>query len=102
MDESRNYQESERGRNVGTPLGENAPAPGWKSKPSWFLLAEEDRMINPKTQRFMAGRMGAKVRSSRVDHSPMYSAPDFAIDVILEAASVTLGDGSLPGRAATG
>jgi hypothetical protein len=59
-------------------------------------------MINPKTQRFMAGRMGAKVRSSRVDHSPMYSAPDFAIDVILEAASVTHGDGSLPGRAATG
>jgi pimeloyl-ACP methyl ester carboxylesterase len=83
-------------------IEENAPAPGWKSKPSWFLLAEEDRMINPKTQRFMAGRMGAKVRSSRVDHSPMYSAPDLVIDVILEAASVTLGDGSLPGRAVTG
>jgi len=82
-------------------IEENAPAPGWKSKPSWFLLAEEDRMINPKTQRFMAGRMGAKVRSSRVDHSPMYSAPDFVIDVVLEAASVTLGDGSLPDRAAT-
>ena len=82
-------------------IQENAPAPGWKAKPSWFLLAEEDRMINPKTQRFMAGRMGAKVRSSRVDHSPMYSAPDLVIDVILEAASLTLGDGSLPGRAAT-
>jgi pimeloyl-ACP methyl ester carboxylesterase len=83
-------------------IQENVPAPGWKSKPSWFLLAEEDRMINPKTQRFMAGRMGAKVRSARVDHSPMYSAPDLVIDVILEAASVTLGNGSLPGRAATG
>ena len=83
-------------------IEENAPAPGWKSKPSWFLLAEEDRMVNPKTQRFMASRMGAKVRSSRVDHSPMYSTPDLVIDVILEAASVTLGDASLPGRAATG
>jgi pimeloyl-ACP methyl ester carboxylesterase len=83
-------------------IQENAPAPGWKSKPSWFLLAEEDRMINPKTQRFMAGRMGAKVRSGRVDHSPMYSAPDLVIDVILEAASVTLSDGSLPGRAVIG
>jgi hypothetical protein len=31
--------------------------------PSWFLLAEEDRMINPKTQRFMADRMKATVRS---------------------------------------
>jgi hypothetical protein len=83
-------------------IHENAPAPGWKSKPSWFLLADEDRMINPKTQRFMAGRMGARIRSGRVDHSPMHSAPDLVIDVILEAASVTLGDGSLPGRVATG
>jgi pimeloyl-ACP methyl ester carboxylesterase len=52
-------------------IQERAPAPGWKTKPSWYLLAEEDRMINPKTQQFMARRMGAKVRSSRVDHSPM-------------------------------
>jgi len=83
-------------------IQEKAPAPGWKAKPSWFLLAEEDRMINPKTQRFMASRMGAKVRSDRVDHSPMYSAPDLVIDVILEAASVILDDGSLPARVATG
>jgi pimeloyl-ACP methyl ester carboxylesterase len=83
-------------------IHESTPAPGWKSKPSWFLLAEEDRMINPNTQRFMAGRMGAKVRSSSVDHSPMYSAPDFVVGVILEAASVTLGAGSLPDRVATG
>jgi len=81
-------------------IHEKAPLPRWKSKPSWFLLAEEDRMINPKTQRFMSGRMGAKVRSSDVDHSPMYSAPDVVIDVILEAASVTLSDASLPGQAA--
>lgn len=83
-------------------IQEKAPLPGWKAKPSWFLLAEEDRMINPKTQLFMAGRMGAKVRSSHVDHSPMYSAPDLVIDVILEAASATLGDGSPQGRAAAG
>jgi len=74
-------------------IQEPAPAPTWKTKPSWFLLAEEDRMINPKAQGFMAGRMGAKIRSGRVDHSPMYSAPDLVIDVILEAASVTLTTG---------
>lgn len=67
-----------------------APAPAWKTKPSWFLLAEEDRMINPKTQRFMADRMGASVRSQRVDHTPMYTEPDVVIDVILEAARETL------------
>jgi len=43
-------------------IQEPAP-PAWKSKPTWYLLAEEDRMINPKTQRFMAERMNATVRS---------------------------------------
>jgi pimeloyl-ACP methyl ester carboxylesterase len=71
-------------------IQEKAPAPGWRSKPSWFLLAEEDRMINPKTQQFMASRMGAKVRASGVDHSPMYSATDLVVDIILEAARETL------------
>ena len=80
---------------VQRPLGvqciqEPAPVPLWKSTPSWFLIAEDDRMINPKTQRFMADRMGAKVRSHRVDHTPMYSDPQVVIDVILEAARETL------------
>jgi len=64
--------------------------PGWKNKPTWFLIAEDDRMINPKTQEFMARRMGATVRASRVDHSPMYTAPDVVIGVILEAAQASL------------
>jgi pimeloyl-ACP methyl ester carboxylesterase len=81
-------------------IQEKAPAPGWKAKPSWFLLAEEDRMINPKTQEFMASRMGAKIRSSRVDHSPMYTATDQVIEVILEAARATVGDASVPARTA--
>ena len=71
-------------------IQEKAPAPGWKSKPSWFLVAEEDRMINPKTQQFMASRMGAKVRASQVDHSPMYTASALVVDVILEAARESL------------
>lgn len=71
-------------------IEEPAPAPAWKTKPSWFLLAEEDRMINPNTQRFMADRMGARVQSQRVDHTPMYTEPDLVVDVILEAARETL------------
>lgn len=71
-------------------IQEPAPAPAWKTKPSWFLLAEEDRMINPKTQRFMAERMGAKVRSHHVDHTPMYAEPNVVIDMVLEAARETL------------
>ena len=71
-------------------IQEPAPVPGWKAKPSWFLLAEEDRMINPKTQEFMAARMGARVRSGRVDHSPMYTETDLVVEVIIEAARSTL------------
>jgi pimeloyl-ACP methyl ester carboxylesterase len=71
-------------------IQESAPSPLWKSKPSWYLVAEEDRMINPKTQHFMADRMGATVRSHRVDHTPMYSEPAFVVDIILEAARKTL------------
>jgi len=71
-------------------IQEAAPVPAWKSKPSWFLLAEEDRMINPKTQEFMAQRMGATIRRSAVDHSPMYSAPDLVVEVIVAAATKSL------------
>ncbi len=46
-------------------IQEPAPAPAWKLKPTWYLIAEEDRMINPKTQQFMAERMKATVRSFR-------------------------------------
>jgi pimeloyl-ACP methyl ester carboxylesterase len=81
-------------------IQERAPSPGWKTKPSWFLLAEEDRMIHPKTQQFMAHRMGAKIRSSRVDHSPMYTAPELVIEVILEAARASVVGASIPARTA--
>jgi pimeloyl-ACP methyl ester carboxylesterase len=70
-------------------IEEPAPRPQWKTQPSWFLVAEEDRMINPKTQHFMAQRMGALVRVHPVDHSPMLSAPEVVTDVILEAARDT-------------
>jgi pimeloyl-ACP methyl ester carboxylesterase len=71
-------------------IQEAAPKPAWKTKPAWYLVAEEDRMINPKTQRFMAERMGAKIRPHPVDHTPMYADPNVVIDVILEAAHETL------------
>lgn len=66
-------------------IQEVTPTPTWKTKPTWYLLAEEDRMISPTTQRFMAERMGAKIRSHPVDHSPMYTAPTLVVDIISEA-----------------
>jgi pimeloyl-ACP methyl ester carboxylesterase len=71
-------------------IQEPLPAPTWKSKPTWYLLAEEDRMINPQTQHFMAERMKATVKSFAVDHTPLLTAPDKVVDIILEAAKATL------------
>lgn len=71
-------------------IQEPAPTPAWKTKPAWFLIAEEDRMINPKTLHFMADRMRAKVRAYPVDHSPMYTEPKLVVDIIVEAARATL------------
>ncbi|MBB6143130.1 pimeloyl-ACP methyl ester carboxylesterase [Silvibacterium bohemicum] len=71
-------------------IQEKAPTPAWKSTPSWYLIAEEDRMIIPEVQRFMAERMGATIRSHNVDHTPMHTAPNFVVDLILDAARKTL------------
>jgi pimeloyl-ACP methyl ester carboxylesterase len=60
--------------------------PAWRSKPSWYLVAEDDRMINPRTQLFMAERMGANIRSEKVDHLPLLTAPAFVVETILSAA----------------
>lgn len=68
-------------------LQEKAPRPAWKVKPSWYLLAEDDRMINPATQLFMAQRMGARIRSEKIDHTPLVTAPEPVIEVILEAVA---------------
>jgi pimeloyl-ACP methyl ester carboxylesterase len=62
---------------VGRPL--------WKDRPSWFLVAENDRMIVRETQDFMARRMGATIRSLPVDHTPSVTAPDAVVGLILEA-----------------
>jgi pimeloyl-ACP methyl ester carboxylesterase len=67
-------------------IQEVTPQPTWKTKPTWYLLAEEDRMIKSTTQRFLAERMRAKIRSYPVDHTPMYTQPNLVVDVIAEAA----------------
>lgn len=66
---------------IGVPVG----PPLWRERPSWFLVAEEDRMIAPDTQRFMAERMQARVRSAPVDHAPIITAPALVVEVILDA-----------------
>jgi pimeloyl-ACP methyl ester carboxylesterase len=59
--------------------------PLWKDRPSWFLVAEQDRMIVAGNQRFMAERMKARTRSHPVDHMPLVTAPSLVLDIIREA-----------------
>jgi pimeloyl-ACP methyl ester carboxylesterase len=61
--------------------------PLWKDRPSWFLVAEQDRMIVQENQRFMAERMKAEIRSHPVDHTPIVTAPSVVVDIIREAVA---------------
>lgn len=66
--------------------------PRWRDLPSWYLVAEQDYMILPETQRFMAQRMQARVHADQVDHAPIVTAPKVVVNVIREAiASVREG-----------
>ncbi|HEY1787437.1 MAG TPA: alpha/beta hydrolase [Verrucomicrobiae bacterium] len=71
-------------------IQEKAPVPVWKSRPSWFLVAEQDRMIPSTTQRFMAERMKASVLARPVDHAPSITGPEVVVEVLLEAANSVL------------
>jgi pimeloyl-ACP methyl ester carboxylesterase len=68
-------------------IGAAVERPLWKDRPTWFLIAEEDRMIAPDTERFMAVRMGARAWSRPVDHTPLVSAPQDVADIIRDAAA---------------
>ena len=60
------------------------------AKPTWYLIAEEDRMIPEKTQRFMAERMKATIRTANADHTPSLTMPKPVVEIVLEAAHATL------------
>jgi pimeloyl-ACP methyl ester carboxylesterase len=61
--------------------------PRWKDVPTWYLVAEQDRMIVKEKQEFMSSRMNATVVSQPVDHVPSLTAPELVVDIIMEAAA---------------
>ena len=63
------------------------PRPLWKDLPTWYLVAEQDRMIVRDNQRFMADRMRARTRAHAVDHAPIVTAPGVVLGVLREALS---------------
>jgi pimeloyl-ACP methyl ester carboxylesterase len=69
-----------------------AGRPLWKDIPSWFLVAENDRMIAPATQRYMAERMKAKIKAHGVDHTPSVTAPGTVVEIVRDAIRAVTGN----------
>lgn len=67
-------------------LGGAVTSPAWRSKPSWYLVPTEDRMIPPPAQRFMAERAGASVIEIPGSHSIYVSQPA-AVAALIEKAA---------------
>ncbi|MBX4867714.1 alpha/beta hydrolase [Rhizobium bangladeshense] len=61
--------------------------PAWRTKPSWSIIATEDRSINPELERDMAKRAGSEVAEIRASHAVFASQPEKVADVIEKAAT---------------
>jgi pimeloyl-ACP methyl ester carboxylesterase len=59
----------------------------WRSKPSWYIVANNDQTVHPDLERFAAKRMGAHTYDVDSSHVAMLSRPDFVLDVIRTAAN---------------
>jgi pimeloyl-ACP methyl ester carboxylesterase len=70
-------------------VGDVINQPAWRNKPSWYLVATDDRMIPPAAQRTMAARMGATVAEAAGSHSIYVSTPQVVADLIKQAAAET-------------
>ena len=70
----------------GANFDEKLTAAAWTSKPSWYIVAANDRMIHPDAQRALARKIKATTTTLRTSHVPMVSQPRKVADVILAAA----------------
>jgi pimeloyl-ACP methyl ester carboxylesterase len=72
-------------------LGEDTfGEPVWKTLPAWYLVTEQDQMIPPDAQRFMAQRAGATISSVASSHVSMISHPNTVTDLILSVVQAVV------------
>jgi pimeloyl-ACP methyl ester carboxylesterase len=62
-------------------------APAWKTKPSWYLVSTDDKMIPPDAQRAMSKRAGSTVVEVKGSHAVYVSQPKAVADLIAKAAN---------------
>jgi pimeloyl-ACP methyl ester carboxylesterase len=68
-------------------LGGAISEPAWKAKPSWYLVATDDRMIPPDAQRAMSKRAGSSVAEVKGSHAVYVSQPDAVAAIVAKAAT---------------
>ena len=68
-------------------FNQKLPGTAWRTKPSWYIVANNDRTVQPDLERFVAKRMGAHTYDIDSSHVAMLSQPDFVLDVIRTAAN---------------
>jgi pimeloyl-ACP methyl ester carboxylesterase len=68
-------------------LGGSITEPAWRVRPSWYLVATEDRMIPPPAQRAMCERAGSTVVEATGSHAIYVSQPAAVTALIEQAAS---------------
>jgi pimeloyl-ACP methyl ester carboxylesterase len=64
-------------------------SPAWKSIPSWYLVARNDKALNPDLERFYAKRMNATTSEINSSHVPFISHPQVVARLIEQAATAT-------------
>jgi len=67
-------------------FGQTLTAAAWRTIPSWFMVAQEDRIINPNLERFFAQRMNARTTEIKSSHAVLLSHPQAVAKLIREAA----------------
>lgn len=73
---------------LASTFGDTVVTPAWKTKPSWYQISNQDRMISPENQRKMAERLNAKeVIELEASHASLASRPNEIADFIIKAAS---------------
>ncbi|MDS7968784.1 alpha/beta hydrolase [Acinetobacter sp. V117_2] len=73
---------------LASTFGDTISSPAWKTKPSWYQISTQDRMISPENQEFMSSRLNAKkVISLDASHASLASKPVEVADLINEAVS---------------
>jgi pimeloyl-ACP methyl ester carboxylesterase len=82
-------------------LDEKVSAAAWKTKPSWYIVAEKDRMIQPDLERAMAKKIGAATTTLPTSHVAMLSRPNDVAAVILRAVAVASGHAGPPAQGRT-